>query len=541
MAAATFPVAGIIATAAESAVTLGLARDATMPGTCRGHAEDMSVNDPSIQDHGHGAVVRDGLRLASGPLAFGLMWLALGGLPADQRSVGAVFGLTVAWWITEAFPLPVTALAATALLVLVAGVDEADAFGAFGDPIIALFIGSFLLARAMEVTGLGERVAWQILSRPWASRTPGRLLFTLGAVACAASLILSNTATTAMLLPIGLGLLGALGSIQRGSPYAVAVMLMLTWGSSVAVGIPVGTPPNLIALSLLQSSADVRISFAEWMIFAMPVTVMMLAACWLVLRRMYGVQRVTAHVDVGVAREHLAAMGRMSRAERNTSIAFVVAVTLWMMPDLSTLIWGPDSPAAQWAAERLTLGVGAVVGAFLLFALPAGPADDRGIRGGRLGWADAARIDWGTIVLFAGGIALGRAMDASGLPETVGYATTAVIGTGALWTLTAIATAAAILLSEIASNTASASILVPVVIGVAEVAGVSPVAPVLGVALGASLGFMMPVSTPPNAIVYGSGLVPPRDMMKAGLIIDLVGFAITFGCLRLILPLMGLV
>lgn len=499
------------------------------------------------------------LHLLAGPIAFAVMWLLLGGLPPDQRAVGAIFGLTVAWWITEALPLPVTALAATALLVLVAGVDERDAFGSFGDPIIALFIGSFLLARAMEVTGLGERMAWQILARPWASATPGRLLFTLGAVACVASLILSNTATTAMLLPIGLGLLGALGTIERGSPFAVAVMLMLTWGSSVAVGVPVGTPPNLIGLSLLQSTAGVRISFVEWTLFAMPVTALMLLACWIVLMRMYRVGDVQAHVDVGVAHEHLAAMGRMSRAEWNTLIAFVTAVVLWIAPDVAGFMWGRESAAAIWAAERLTLAVGAVAGAFLLFALPGGGAQSDGAgdapgdgsgdapsdapgdaQGGRLRWKDAARIDWGTIVLFAGGIAIGRAMDASGLPETVGYATTALIGMGALWTLTAIAIAAAILLSEIASNTASASILVPVVIGVAEVAGVSPVAPVLGVALGASLGFMMPVSTPPNAIVYGSGLVPPRDMMKAGLVIDVVGFVVTFGCLRLILPMMGL-
>ncbi|MDJ0976715.1 MAG: SLC13 family permease [Planctomycetota bacterium] len=465
------------------------------------------------------------------------MWLALGGLPDQQRAVGAVFGLTVAWWITEAIPLPMTSLAATALLVLAAGIDEDTAFGAFGDPIIALFIGSFLLARAMEVTGLGERMAWQLLSRPWASKTPGRLLFTLGAVACIASLILSNTATTAMMLPMGLGLLSALGTVKRGSPYAVAVMLMLTWGSSVAVGVPVGTPPNLIGLSLLKSEADIQISFVEWTLFAMPVTILMLIACWVVLMKMYKVGEEKARIDTKLATDRLAAMGPMSRAEWNTLIAFIVAVLVWIAPDIVAFIWGRDSGPGVWASEHFTLAIGAVVGAFLLFVLPAGTKDGKP---DRLRWEDAAKIDWGTIILFGGGIALGRSMAASGLPETMGHAITALIGVGALWTLTAIATAAAILLSELGSNTASASILVPVVIGIAGVAEVSPVAPVLGVALGASLGFMMPVSTPPNAIVYGSGLVPAREMMKAGIVIDIVGFFVTFGCLRLILPLMGL-
>ena len=476
-------------------------------------------------------------RLLSGPVVFAAMWVALGGLPPQQRAVGAVFGFTVAWWITEAIPLPMTSLVATALLVVVADVEEHVAFGAFGDPIIALFIGSFLLARAMEVTRLGERMAWQLLARSWASRTPGRLLFTLGAVACIASLILSNTATTAMMLPMGLGLLSALGTVERGSPYAVAVMLMLTWGSSVAVGVPVGTPPNLIGLSLLESTSGIRISFMEWMLFAMPVTVLMMVACWLVLMKMYKVGEAHAQVDREFVNERLAAMGTMSRAEWNTLIAFSVAVLVWIAPDIAAVIWGRDSGPGVWATEHLTLAVGAVAGAFLLFALPA-KAEDGGTS--RLQWGDAAKIDWGTIILFGGGIALGRSMAASGLPETLGHAITAMIGVGALWTLTALATASAIVLSEIGSNTASASILVPVVIGVAEVAGVSPVAPVLGVALGASLGFMMPVSTPPNAIVYGSGLVPVREMMKAGLVIDIVGLLVTFCCLRLILPLMGL-
>ncbi len=471
--------------------------------------------------------------LVSGPAAGFLLWLALAPLPEAQRSVGAVFALAVVWWITEPIPLPMTALAATALLVLVAGVDEDLAFGAFGDPIIALFIGSFLLARAMEVSRLGERLAWQMLARPWACGTPGRLLFTLGAIGCGVSLILSNTATTAMLLPIGLGLLGALGQSQRGSPMALAVMLLLTWGSSVAVGVPVGTPPNLIGLSLLSSAEGIRIGFLQWALFAMPITLIMLWACWVVLMRLYRVGDADLHIDLDLAHRRLSELGPVSVAERNTLIAFSVATLLWMAPDLGNLLFGADAPAAIWMTERLTLATGAVVGAFLLFVLPAG-------EGQRLRWREAAAIDWGTIVLFGGGIALGRAMAGSGLPETVGHAVTALIRPGALWTLTAIAVAAAILLSEIASNTASASILVPVVLGVAQVAGVSPVPPVLGVALGASLGFMMPISTPPNAIVYGSGLVPPREMMKAGLLIDLIGWAVTFLCLRLILPLIGL-
>ena len=183
----------------------------------------------------------------------------------------------------------------------------------------------------------------------------------------------------------------------------------------------------------------------------------------------------------------------------------------------------------------MTLAVGAVIAAFLLFVLPGNGS------GSVLTWSDAAGIDWGTIILFGGGLALGRAMNSSGLAASIGSSVGQLPLAESLWGLTALAIGGAILLSEVGSNTASANILVPVVIGVANSAGLSPIAPVLGVALGASLGFMMPVSTPPNAIVYGSGLVPPREMMRAGLVIDILGFVVTWSCLRLLLPVLGLI
>lgn len=463
--------------------------------------------------------------LLAGPVAAGIAWLLCGALPAPQPAVAAVFAFAVAWWVTEAVPLPLTALVATALLVLVAGIDEREAFGAFGDPIIPLFVGSFILARAMELTRLGQRLAWHLLAQPWASGTQARLVLALGAVACALSLVLSNTATTAMLLPIGLGV--------RGAPLPLAVLLMLTWGSSVAVGLPVGTPPNLIALSLLEGTADVRIGFLQWAAFAMPLTVLMLVLAWGILRRFYPLGAQDVRLDADAARRMLDALGPLSQAERSTLVAFGVTLALWMAPDLAALAWGPDAPEARWIASRMTLSVGAIAGALLLFVLPTGSD-------AALGWRQLAAIDWGTILLFGGGIALGRAMDASGLAVSIGHAAVDAAGADTLWSITALAIAAAIALSEIASNTASASILVPVVIGIADAAGVSTVPPVIGVALGASLGFMMPVSTPPNAIVYGTGLVPAREMMRTGLALDAIGFVATFACLRLLLPLVGL-
>lgn len=475
-------------------------------------------------------------KFLAGPATFFVVWFLLRNLPGNQAAVGAVFAMTVVWWIAEPMPIAVTALTSTALLVLIGGVKEKEAFSAYGDPIVPLIIGSFILAKALEDSGLSERISWMILRQPFATRTPGALLMTLGIIGCGVSLFVSNTATTAMLLPIGLGLLHALNVDHKGSPFAVAVLLMLTWGSSVAVGFPVGTPPNLIGIGQIREATGVSIGFVPWMAFAMPITLLMIVGAWLVLRFMYGKQPPEMSGAAPLARTKLASLGPMSSSERNTMAVFLVALAFWIVPDSVAMILGPDAPAAKFLGSQLPPSVVALAAAALLFILP---AHDRP-SGRTMSWEQAKAIDWGTIMLFGGGIALGQAMASSGLAKTLGVAAANASGAHTLWTITALGIAAAILLSELASNTAAATTLLPVIIGIAKAAEVSPIPPALGVALGASLGFMLPVSTAPNAIVYSSGLVPPKEMMRAGIAIDIVGFFVTFGCLYFILPLLGL-
>lgn len=472
------------------------------------------------------------LRAATPLLAFGLAWWLLRSFEPEPRLVGSIFAATVLLWITEILPHAMTALLSTSALVLIAGVDEKKAFGAYGDPIIPLFIGSFILAKAMETSGLSDRLAWVILSQRWATRNPSTLLLALGILTCGISLFVSNTATTAMFLPIGLSMLSALPA-ERGK-LSVAVMLMLTWGSSVAVGVPVGTPPNLIALGMIQSEAHVQIGFGQWMTFGMPITLLMVVGSWLLLDLLYGRKAVDTTGAHRVAIEKRAALGALSDAERNAVLGFGLAFVLWVLPDLCGALLGTDQPTAKWLQGHIPASVAALAGAAVLFILPCRQEDKR------MTWKTASRIDWGAILLFGGGIALGQAMFASGLAKQLGELAAQASGAHTLWSITALCTAAAILLSELASNTAAATTLVPVAMGLAEGAGVSPIAPALGVALGASLGFMLPVSTAPNAIVYSSGLVPSKEMMKAGLLIDVIGFGVTMLGLWLILPRMGL-
>ena len=475
-----------------------------------------------------------GLKLLSAPVVFIIFWFLLGGLDGQQRAVGAVFAATVALWITEALPLAVTALLSTTSLVLIAGIPEKEAFAAYGDVVVPLFIGSFMLAKAMERTGLSDRFAWLILSRRWATASPALLLLALGLIACVLSLFVSNTATTAMMLPIGLSILAVLKQGDRGAPFNIGVMLMLTWGSSIAVGFPVGTPPNMIGIRELEKQAGIKIGFIDWMTFAMPVTIVMMFASWGVLWWMFRRGAPDTRGASSSADEARDKLGKIKRSEINTLVAFSVSLSLWILPDLSVSILGKDHAWASWLTAHIPASVAALVGAGLLFLL----RDQDGEQ--TLPWKQAATIDWGTILLFAGGIALGNAMSSSGLAATTGKWLSEVSGASSTWSIAALCIGAAIALSELASNTAAATTLMPIAIGLATAAGANPVPAALGVALGASMGFMLPVSTPPNAIVYSSGLVPPRQMIRAGFVIDVIGFFVILGCLRAILPLMGL-
>jgi sodium-dependent dicarboxylate transporter 2/3/5 len=213
-----------------------------------------------------------------------------------------------------------------------------------------------------------------------------------------------------------------------------------------------------------------------------------------------------------------------------------VAAVLWMLPGAVAVAITPEAPAARWLEARLPESTVALGAAVALFCLPSGL--DRGAQAAA--WKRMATIDWGTILLFGGGLSLGRLMFDTGLAEAAGRTLVRVTGAEGVWALTGVAIVAGIFLSELTSNTASASMLVPVVIAIAQATGVSPVPPALGAALGASFGFMLPISTPPNAIVYGSGLVPLREMARAGSLLDVAGAALIWLSLRLLCPLLGL-
>lgn len=457
------------------------------------------------------------------------------GLDVRQRCVAGIFCASVVLWMTEAMPLAMTAMLSTVALVVTGSLTAKEAFGAYGDQIILLFVGSFILAKSMEESGLDRRLALWILGKKWATKSSAATLFAFGAIACFISLFVSNTATTAMLLPIALRVLRTVGLLAKESGSTHSFLLMLTWGSSIAVGTIIGTPPNVLGVGLIRDTTGVKLNFLQWAGFAMPITILMLIAAWFLLRD----PKSEEHNMAGArefSNEELGKLGPWSGSEKVTLAGFLVAVALWIFPGIAEYALGSGTPTSKLLTERIPEAVAALLGAAVLFLIPVKDTIHRRA----MNWNMATKIEWGTIMLFAGGLALGKAAFDSKLANLAGHGVANLTGANDVWTITALATLMAILVSELASNTASANVMVPVALAIAAGAGVNPIPAGLGATIGANLGFMLPISTPPNAIIYSTRLVPAKVLMKKGLVFDILGFLVTMLCLRIFLPLLGL-
>lgn len=496
--------------------------------------------------------LRRRLGLWAGPAAFALILLlpirvaappgVLAGYFTPGHLLAAVLAWVVIYWLSECIPIPATALLGAFLCVIV-GIDSPKAVLApFADPIVFLFLGSFMLAAAMTRHGLDRRLALSVLGLPGVGASPWRLMAVFGGVALVISMWISNTATTAMLFPIAVGLLRALreaGNAGSGR-YATALMLVTAYAASVGgLATPIGTPPNLIGLGHIHELLGVRITFFQWMQLGLPITLATFAYLLWVLRMLHrdpAAEGASGQAMGDYLLQRRAELGPWTRGEANTCGAFAVAVFLWVLPGLLSVAGLDDTAFARFLDTRLPESMVALGAALALFFLPS----DRAREEYTLDWATASRIDWGTILLFGGGLALGTLMFTTGLAHAMGHGLTGLVGPVSLWPLTFAAIVLGVVLSETTSNTASATMVVPVVIALAEAVGVNPVPPALGATLGASYGFMLPVSTPPNAIVFGSGMVPIGRMIRAGLLLDLGGVVLVFLGLRILCPLLGL-
>lgn len=472
------------------------------------------------------------------PIAFLAIYFAPLNLKPEAHSLAAIIAVVIIFWICESLPMPVTALIGAALCILFKVADAKTVFAPFADPLMFLFIGSFIIARAIFLHDLDKRFAYGVLSLKIIGARPSRILFAFGAVTAFISAWISNTATTAMMFAIGMSILAFLfkqekeTGIKISRNYATAMMLITSFSASIGgLATPIGTPPNVIGLGFIRQILGVEIPFFKWMMIGAPVVVVLYLFLYFYMNYLApaGVKEIKGSAEM--IRREKESLGAWTMAQKSTVIAFSTAVFLWVFSGLVALFSSETGALYKAISVRLPEAVGAIVGAVLLFLLPGNKTGEKAIT-----WSEAVKIDWGVILLYGGGFALGVLSFQTGLAEAVGRNMTSLLPLSGEFGLLVAAVIVAIILSETTSNTASANMIVPVVIAIAQTQGINPLIPALGATFGASLGFMLPVSTPCNAIVYGSGYIPLMKMVRYGILLDIFGAVVIIAMLSLMAP-----
>jgi sodium-dependent dicarboxylate transporter 2/3/5 len=432
--------------------------------------------------------------------------------------------LMATWWVTEAIPIPATALLPLALFPLLEVGSFRENAVPFANPIIYLFLGGFLIAGAMQRWGLPRRIALRSI-RIFGTR-PGAIIAGIMASCAFLSMWVSNTATALMMLPIGLSLIDLVPG-SRTDPerrgFATALMLGIAYACTIGgMGTLIGTPPNAFLAGFMSESYGVTIGFAEWMLVGVPLVLVSLPLCFLVLTRVaFPIRFDELPGGPELAEQELDSLGPMSTAERRVAAVFALTALLWMTrPLLAGHVPGLSDAGIAMAAS------------IALFLIPAGA--ERGQR--LLNWTEAEKTPWGVLILFGGGLSLAAAIQRTGLSEWIGDG----VGDLAQWPpllLLVTVIVSIILLTELTSNTATAATFLPVLGGVALGLGKDPLTLAVPAALAASGAFMLPVATPPNAIVYGSGAVSIQEMVRAGIGLNLLFVLLITAATYLLVPL----
>ncbi|WP_271078772.1 SLC13 family permease [Aurantiacibacter sp. MUD61] len=439
------------------------------------------------------------------------------GLGEPARFVAAMAVLMAVWWATEAIPVAVTAFLPLVVLPFAGVLPIDEVAPRYANPIIYLFLGGFVIALAIERSGLHRRVALQIFRMAGVN---GRSLiggFMLAAAAI--SMWISNTSTTLMLLPIAMSVIAVIrdsmsdmGNKERAD-FETALLLGLAYGATLGgVATLVGTPPNAFMAGFLEDNYGIEIDFRRWMLVGLPVALVMLPITWLVLTQLMYKVRFRATEE---AKRHLTRLsgelGKASTGEKRTALLFAFLVIGWMFRGVVADLTGLEGLSDAGIAMAM---------AVLAFIIPSGD-DGKAL----VTWDDTRRLPWGVLILFGGGLALAGAMTDSGLTEWIGQSL-APLGTFNIALLLIAATALVIFLTELTSNLATTATFLPVMAAVAVETGQDPLLFVVPVTLAASCAFMLPVATPPNAIVFSSGAVSIPRMMRAGFVLNLVGVGV---------------
>lgn len=457
--------------------------------------------------------------LVAGATVFVLLLLVPppGGLSVEAWRTAAVALLMAIWWMTEALPIQATALLPLCLFPALGVLDAENASAPYANRTIFLFMGGFFIAVTMQKWRLHKRIALRIMS--FVGTSANRLILGFMIATAFLSMWISNTATVAMMLPIGL----AVGEMfrpmdQKGRyEFGIALMLGVAYGASIGgVSTLIGTPPNAALAGAASEILDIQIGFVQWMGVGLPFTIIMLPLTWLLLTRvLYPPGDLSGDAGSLIEKEQ-SALGTMSRGEKITAFVFGLTALAWVLRQ-EKVFGSVTIPGIETWLPFVDDSTIAMAAAILLFIIPVNWRKGEFV----LDWKTARGIPWGILVLFGGGLSLARAMDRSGLAEWIGS------GVGALEAVPTIVIIAAVVtlvvfLTELTSNIATTNMAMPIMAGAAVGLDIPPLMLMATAALAASMAFMLPVATPPNAIVFGSGYLTVPQMSRAGVVLNLI-------------------
>lgn len=478
-----------------------------------------------------------------GPVAF-LVPLLLPVIPTLEgpgRAAAATTAWMAIWWITEAIPIPATALLPIVLFPLTGVLPASEVTLQYGNPLIFLFLGGFLLSAAIQKWDLHKRIALRIILTVGLS--PSRIVLGFMAATGFLSMWISNTATALMMVPIGLAVVYQMGDLLRKhdrsadtSPenfhFGIALMLGIAYAASIGgLGTIIGSPPNAIFAGFVETSLGENIGFLQWMLYGLPLAIIGLVLAWLYLTRFaFPVTWAGLGGAADVLREQHRRLGPMTSAEKRVAAVFGLMASMWIFRGLLEDVF------VEYGLGGITDTTIAVVGALLLFMISPGTggsaqreyepdtvhgtAEPAG-RPGLISWEDTGSIPWGILLLFGGGLTLAKGIDSSGAALWLAEQLSILQGTPPSLVILVV-TALVLALTEVSSNTATATVFMPVMVGLAGALGVHPQLLMVAAATAASCAFMLPVATPPNAIVFGSGYVDSKHMLKAGLGLNVI-------------------
>ncbi len=445
-----------------------------------------------------------------GPLLF-LLTLWIGGFYDTQIRMLAVLVWMLSWWITSALPIGVTALLPIVLFPLLGILDLKATTANYANPVIYLFLGGFILGLAIEKWNLHKRIALNIMN--WSGEKPNRII--LGSMLATAllSMWISNTATTVMMLPIGLSVVQLLNKQfndpKAGRNFAITLMLGIAYAANIGgIATLIGTPPNLVLASIVSERGITELAFAKWLFFALPLAIILFTAVYLINSYLIfpvKIKQLTGIRDL--IRQELNGLGAIGTGEKRVLYIMCAAATLWIFRAQISNLPG---------LENLSDPIIAIAASIVLFAWPSGKATQP-----LLVWKDTQKLPWGILLLFGGGISLAKGLEVTEIVNVVGkQISESPLQSGLLIIL--VICAFSVFLTEVMSNVALVSVFIPVSLVIAQNLGVPEMQLAVPLTIGASCAFMFPISTPPNAIVFSSGYIKMNQMARSGILLNIV-------------------